>query len=156
MTILRANWKLIGLAALLAFAILQTIRLSASQSAHRAEQAQRKADAASYARAQAEASQKALQAKIAKEKEYADNAEAAQAGYDALRQRYDGLLRAASAQSAGSRSVAPAQGSDPDLPEKPAAVPVYVLPEADWLKLPGLQAYADQCFNWALSLDKVE
>ena len=156
--LLKGNWKLILGVGLALALIVQTFRLQATEGALSASEAGRAADRSSYEKAQAEAANKALQAKIATEKKYADNADAAQAGYDALRSRYDSILRAKAASGASSGTTDPAQGDGSGVHEAAAAVPVYVqtMPEADWLKLPGLQAYADQCFNWALSLDKVE
>lgn len=153
-SLFRGHWRLILGAGLVLALIIQTFRLQATEGALSAEKAGRAADRSSYERAQAEATSKALQAKIATEKKYADNADTAQAGYDALRARYDGLLRAKAAQDAGSGPVATAQGDDSRVHEAAAAVPVYVQPmsESDWLKLPALQAYADQCYSFGQGL----
>ena len=154
LSVFRGNWKLIAGGCLILALIVQTFRLQATEGALIAEKAGRAADRSSYERAQAEATSKALQAKIATEKKYADNADAAQAGYDALRARYDSLLRAKADQGAGSGPVATAQGDDPRVHEAAAAVPVavFALPESDWLKLPALQAYADQCYSFGQGL----
>lgn len=155
---LRAHWKLIGLGLLLSLLTVQQLRLTGLKSSLSAEKAGRIADQESYRRAQAEAEAKAIAARAAQEKEYAKAAQAADADYDALRERYTGLLRNQGAGGSASGAVAPTKGRASQVHGDAAAVPVYVqtMPEADWLKLPGLQAYADQCFNWALSLDKVE
>lgn len=153
-SLLRGHWKLFLLGALLTIISIQQLRVTGLKSSLSAEKAARAADRSSYERAQAEATSNALQAKIATEKKYADNADTAQAGYDALRARYDGLLRAKAAQGAGSGPVATAQGDDPGVHEAAAAVPiaVFALSESDWLKLPALQAYADQCYSFGQGL----
>ena len=158
LSFLRAHWKLIGLALLLAVISIQQLRVTGLKSSLSAEKAGRAADRSSYERAQAEAETKTLAAKAAQEKEYAKAAQSADADYDALRERYAGLLRTQGAGSPSSGTSAAAQGGAAEVHEVAASVPVgfRALPEADWLKLPGLQAYADQCFSWALSLDKVE
>ena len=154
LSLLRRFWPALVAGALVLALIVQTFRLQATEGALSAEKAGRVADRSSYERAQAEATSKALQAKIATEKKYAENADTAQAGYDALRAHYDSLLRTKAVGSASSRTAPAAQGDGSRVPETAAAVsvPVFALPEADWLKLPALQAYADQCYSFGQGL----
>ena len=152
---LRAHWKLIGLGLLLSLLTVQQLRLTGLKSSLSAEKAGRIADQESYRRAQAEAEAKALAVKAAQEKQYAQAAKAADADYDALRERYADLLRNQGAGGSASGTTAPAQGRAPQVHEDAAAVPVgfRALSEADWLKLPALQAYADGCYAWGVKLE---
>jgi len=155
---LRAHWKLIGAAFLLLALIIQTFRLSATEGALSAEKAGRRADRASYEKAQAQATAEALSAKLKKDAENAQAAQTADAGYNALRERYDRLLRVKAADRSSGRTIAPAEGYAPSVHESaPAMLDGFrPLPESDWLKLPALQSYADQCFNWSMSLANEE
>lgn len=149
---LRAHWKLIGAAFLLLALIIQTFRLSATEGALSAERAGRQADRASYEQAQAQATSAALSAKLKKDAENAQKAKQADSRYADLRARYDSRLRAKAAGSASSGASAAAQGDNSGVHEAATAVPVAVqsLPEADWLKLPELQAYADGCYAFGM------
>lgn len=152
------HWKLFGLALLLAAIGIQQLRVTGLKSSLNECQAGRLADQESYKRAQAEAEAKALAAHIKTEKQYAQAAQAADADYDALRSRYAGIMRAKAAGGTSGRSIAAAQGGDPGVHEVAAPVPIYIqtLSDADWLKLPDLQAYADGCFVLGRKLEKVE
>ncbi|GLV28208.1 hypothetical protein TomTYG75_07310 [Sphingobium sp. TomTYG75] len=153
--VLRQHWKLIALALLLATIGIQQLRVTGLKSSLRAEKAAHATTIANYRQAQADAALAALQAKQEKEAEYAKAAQDADAGYIALRSRYDSLLRAKASGGASSGASVAAKDNGSSVPEVTAAVPVavFAMPETDWLKLPGLQAYADQCHVWALSLE---
>lgn len=155
---LRAHWKLIGLSLLLSLLCIQQLRVAGLKSSLTAEKAGRAVDRKEYERAQMEATAKAFAAKIKKEAEYAQAAQAADADYDALRERYTGLLRNQGAGGASSGTAPAAQGGAAQVHEVAAAVPVgfRALPEADWLKLPSLQAYADGCYAWGAQIEAAQ
>lgn len=154
-SLLRRFWWAIPIMLLLAVIGIQQLRVTGLKSSLSACQAARIADQESYRRAQAEAEAKAIAAKAAQEKEYAQAAQAADADYDALRERYDRILRNQGAGRPASGTTAAAQGGAPAVHEDAAPVPVgtRALPEADWLKLPALQAYADGCYAWGVKLE---
>ena len=154
----RANWKLIATAGVILALSLYAWRLDSLRAGYKAERDQVRTEYALFREAitakaaEALAAQKAVNAQ--KEQEYAKVAQTADAGYNDLRSRYDSLLRSQAGGSESRGASAAAQGDSASVPEIPAAVPVgfQTLPEADWLKLPGLQAYADQCHVWALEI----
>lgn len=144
---------------------LQSFRLGATQANLRAERSGRKADRESYARAQAEAMVQAVVEKSKVEMENAKDRELAQAGYDALRERYAGILRTKAAGSSGggtdlSRPAEPA-GVHADRAESAellagagAAIPFgsILIPQEDALTCADNTAFAQGAHGWAVSL----
>lgn len=144
---------------------LQSFRLDATQADLRVEKSGRKADRAGYARAQAEATANALAEKLKVEKEDAKDRELAQAGYDALRERYAGILRTKAAGSSGggidlSRPAEPAgvhasraegaelfAGAGPALP-----FGTILIPQEDALTCADNTAFAQGAYRWAKSI----
>jgi hypothetical protein len=153
---LLSHWR-IGLfaIALLALAI-QTFRLSATQGALQAETAGRRADAASYAQAQAEATNMALTQRVRDESEYQEKADAVDATIDDLRGRLRAALvrPKAAASSAGRADCAPESGG-PGLPQEMSTTATgdsgSVQVSADIMA--GLAAYAIKAHEWAETLD---
>lgn len=155
--LLPANWKAIAGAVILLALVLQTFRLSATQSALETERTARKTDHAEYARAQAEAQSKALAQRAKDEAEYQEKADVADATIDDLRDDLRArLLRPQAAQGPSVRTVAQAQGSGAGLPQEmpaPAAADSgSVQVSADILA--GLSAYAIKAHEWGLSLEE--
>lgn len=144
---------------------LQSFRLDATQADLRAEKSGRKADHAGYARAQAEATANALADKLKVEKEDAKDRELAQAGYDALRERYAGILRTKAAGSAGGGTDLSRPGEragvHADRAESAelfagagAAIPFgsILIPQRDALICAENTAFAQGAHGWALTL----
>ena len=116
------------------------------------------------AHAQAEAKATALEQKALKEANDAKAAHAAQSDYDALRERYAGLVRAQTARSSGSdpalsrgADAAPvsAQGADdPRFPFEGGGVPAgtILIPQTDALICAENTAYAQAAHDWALRI----
>lgn len=102
--------------ALTMIALLLSFRLEAARAALEAERRARATDHANYAQAQAEAVQRALAAKLEREKEDARQAQVAQAAFDDLRRRYDGIVRAKAAGGAGGRPDLSRAPSTPGVP----------------------------------------
>lgn len=144
---------------------LQSFRLDATQADLRAEKSGRKTDRESYARAQAEAMVQAVVEKSKVEMENAKDRELAQASYDALRERYAGILRAKAAGSSGS-------GTDLSRPGERAGVHAHraegaelfagasaavpfgtiLIPQEDALICAENTAFAQGAHGWALTL----
>ncbi|ANI78996.1 hypothetical protein [Sphingobium sp. EP60837] len=163
---LAALWKrywphlLVGgaVVALILGLVIQSFRLSATQGALAAEKAARKADTAVFARAQSEAAQMALAAKLKKETEDVRKADAADARAADLAVRYRSLsLQYAQAQRAASvqhLSGATETASGGDGPDRSAVLPLgqLMIPEADAFICAGNQARLEAVREWALGL----
>lgn len=122
----------------------------------------RKADRQSYEAAQVQAQALAEQAKVATERQYQANAERTDHAYQVQ------LVEARSAtadyiathrvrqQAAGGPSgatPAPAQGSHPAVPAKPAAVSLVAVSEQDIDQCTGAAIYAQAAYQWAQTLN---
>jgi hypothetical protein len=157
---LRANWKLALAGLLLALCAVQSVRLSITQTRLSAEREGRKADRAEYARAQMEATAKALAEKQRKEAEYARKAEVADSAYAALGDQYrTAVLRYQAAQRAGSGSdlSGPAETAQgPDRPGGGAVIPQgsILIPTDDALVCATNTARLEAARAWALDLEK--
>jgi len=159
---LRAHWKLIGAAFLLLALAIQTFRLSATQGALQAEKSGRRADATSYAQAQAEAAQIALSDKMKKEAEYAAKAEQADARADDFGKRYHAaVLRYQDAQRAGRAADLPGTAQGTESVDGPGGSPVIplgniLIPEADAFVCATNTARLQAAHEWALSLETAQ
>lgn len=159
---LRAHWKLIGLALLLAALGIQQLRVTGLQSSLSAERSGRLADRKEYERAQLEATAKAFAAKIKKEAEYeAEREKADTAAADLGKQYRSAVLRYQAAQRAGSGANLPQPAeaaARPDGPDRSSVLPVgqLMIPQADALICADNTAKLEAARDWALSLDKVE
>lgn len=146
-----------GLLAIVLLALtIQTFRLSTTQSALEAETAGRRADAASYAQAQAEAANMALTQRARDESEYQEKADAVDATIDDLRGRLRAaLVRPKAATGFTGGAVRAPEGGYPGLPqEMPPAPPGdsgSVCVNTDIMA--GLSAYAIKAHEWANSLE---
>ena len=155
---LRAHWKLIVAALLLAAIGIQQLRVTGLKSSLSAEKAGRIADQEGYRRAQAEAEVNALAAKIKKEAEDAKKADAADARFADLSQQYRAaVLRYQAAQrAAGSADLPqPTQGAaSGDGPGGPAVIPqgAILIPQADALVCADNTARLEAVRDWALGL----
>ena len=144
---------------------VQSFRLDATQADLRAEKSGRKTDRESYARAQAEAMVQAVVEKSKVEMENAKDRELAQAGYDALRERYAGILRTKAAESSGGGTdlsrpgeragvhADRAEGAEL-LAGAGAAIPfgTILIPQEDALICAENTAFAQGAHGWALTL----
>lgn len=147
------------LAALALFATVQTFRLASTQADLRAEKDGRRADRAAVVRAQSEATALALAEKLKKEKEDAEAAQLAQADYDALRQRYAGVLRSQGAGGAPGRADLPRTASATGISDEAAAgaglpVGAIIIAQSDALICADNTAYAQAAFAWAEGIAK--
>jgi hypothetical protein len=157
---LRAHWKLIGAAFLLLCLIIQTFRLSATEGTLSAEKAGRRADRASYEKAQAQAAAEALSAKLRKDAENAQKAEQADSRYADLSQQYRAaVLRYQAAQRQASGIDLPSATESAESSDEPgggAVIPVgsILIPENDAFICGTNTARLQAIREWAMSLDQ--
>lgn len=158
-SILRAHWKLIALALLLAAVGAQQLRVTGLKSSLSAEKAGRAADRSNYERAQLKATADAYAAKIKKEAEDAKKTDAADARYADLSSqyhaavlRYQASQRAASGTDLSQSSEATASG---DGPGGPSLVPQgsILIPQVDALICADNTARLEAVREWALGLN---
>lgn len=156
--VLRAHWKLIGLALLLAVIGVQQLRVTGLKSSLSAEKAGRLADRKEYHRAQMEATAKAYAAKIKTEKAYEAEREKADLAAADLGKQYRAIvLRYADAQRAGSGTNLPQpteSTASSNGPGGPAVLPqgAILIPQADALVCADNTARLEAVREWALGL----
>lgn len=160
--VLRAHWKLIGLALLLAVIGVQQLRVTGLKSSLSAEKAGRLADRKEYERAQMEATAKAYAAKIKTEKAHEAEREKADLAAAHLGKQYRAIvLRYADAQRAGSGTNLPQPAEAAESTDRSGGYSVLpvgqlMIPQADALICADGIARLVSARDWALSLDKVE
>jgi len=153
------NWKLLLLATLAIALAFQTVRLSASRAALQAEKVQRQADHAEYAKAQSEAAQIALRAKIEKDAENVAKAEQADDRYAALSAQYRAaIVRAKAAQGTGRATDLPSASESAASVDRSGGSPVFpvgniLIPEADAFICATNTARLQAAREWAMGLD---
>ncbi len=159
---LRAHWKLIALALLLAVVGIQQLRVTGLKSSLSAEKAGRALDRKEYERAQMDATAKAFAAKIKKEAEYEAEREKADLAAADLGKQYRAIvLRYAAAQGKAGRTDMPVTAettSRSDGSDRSTVLPVgqLMIPQADALICADTTARLVAARAWALSLGKVE
>ena len=157
-SVLRAHWKLIVAALLLAAIGIQQLRVTGLKSSLSAEKAGRLADRKEYHRAQMEATAKAYAAKIKTEKAYEAEREKADLAADDLGKQYRAaVLRYQAAQRAagGADLPQPTQGAaSGDGPGGPAVIPQgsILIPQDDALICADNTARLEAVRGWALGL----
>ena len=155
--VLRQHWKLIALALLLAVVGIQQLRVTGLKSSLRAEKAAHATTIANYRQAQADATAKALAAKIETEKRHEAEREKADARAADLGQQYRAaVLRFQAAQRAASGTNLPKPAETAESSNGPGEYPQLsqiLIPQDDALICADNTARLEAVRDWALSLE---
>ena len=154
-----AHWKLIALALLLAVIGIQQLRVTGLKSSLRVEKAAHATTIANYRQAQADATAKALAAKIETEKRHEAEREKADARAADLGQQYRAaVLRLQAAQRAASGTNLSKPAETAGSPDSAGGAPVIplgsiMITEADALICATNQGRLEAAHDWALSIN---
>jgi hypothetical protein len=119
------------------------------------ERAERKNDKLAYEKAQADATAKALQEKIEKEREYAKIKEEQDIAYSKLLNEYrSAVVRYKAAQGSARKTYLPSNSSSPSVDAGTSTSPLVPVPEDDLLICATNTAKAQIAHEWAKSLQE--